>query len=97
MAINKPVKKTQRTISTANIFTDSAELKGYFNCSVSGTFVGTVTIQRSFDSGDTWYDVKTFTSIAEEFGFEPEAGVVYRAGIKEGGYASGEAIVRLSQ
>jgi len=97
MAINRPVKKVERTISTSNIFTDSAEMKGYFNCSISGTFVGVVTIQRSFDSGDTWYDVKSFSIIAQEFGFEPEAGVVYRAGIKEGGYVSGEAVVRLSQ
>lgn len=97
MPINKPSKKVQRTITSDNLFTDSAELKGYFNCSISGTWSGTITIQRSFDDGDTWHDVKTFTGNAEEYGFEPESGVLYIAGIKTGNFISGSAIVRLSQ
>lgn len=39
-------KKT-RTISASNQFTDAAELQGYFNVSVSGTFTATITAQRS--------------------------------------------------
>lgn len=97
MAINKPIKKAIRILSSDNLFTDSAELKGYFNLSVSGTFVATVTVQRSFDSGDTWLDVKSVSAKTEEYGFETESGVVYRVGIKEGGYTSGQVFVRISQ
>lgn len=97
MSINKPVKKVVRTIAAENLFTDSVEVKGYFNCSISGTWVGTVTIQRFFDSGSTWFDVKTFNLNSEEYGFELEGGVLYRAGVKTGHFTSGEAVVRLSQ
>jgi len=40
-----------RSISAENLFTDATEISGYFNISISGTWVGTVTVQRSFDSG----------------------------------------------
>jgi len=45
-------------------------LKGYFNLSVSGTWAGTLTVQRSWDSGDTWLDVDTFIANKEEYGLE---------------------------
>lgn len=97
MAINKPVKKVTRTISSDNLFTDSVELKGYFNCCLSGTWSATVTVQRSFDYGDTWHDVKQFVANAQEYGFEPESGVYYKIGVKTGDYTSGEIVMRLSQ
>ena len=91
-------KKAQsRTITAENQFTDGVELVGYFNLSISGTWAGTVTAQRSFDKGSTWHDVRTWTANTEEYGLEPEGGVYYRAGIKAGGYTNGSCIVRLSQ
>jgi hypothetical protein len=69
---------------------------GYFNISISGTWVGKITVQRAFDGGSTWFDVATWTANTQEYGFEPEREVYYRAGIKLGEYVSGQADLRLS-
>lgn len=90
-------KLRTRSITGENLFTDPAEMVGYFNISIQGTWDGTVTAQRSFDGGSTWYDVSTWTANTEEYGFEPERSVQYRAGIKLGEYTSGQADIRLSQ
>jgi hypothetical protein len=82
------------TLGGANQFSDAAYLEGYFNLSITGTFNATVTVQRSFDKGSNWHDVDTFTSTAEEVGFEPET-VKYRVGIKTGDYTSGSAVIRV--
>ena len=92
-----PQKLATRTITAENLFTDSVTLAGYFNLSISGTWVATVTVQRSFDSGDTWHDVDTFTDNIQEYGLEPERGIYYRIGIKTGDFTSGSCVVRLSQ
>ena len=85
------------SISTDNLFTAPTNLQSYFNLSISGTWQGTLTVQRSFDFGSTWYDVKNWTANTQEYGFEPEGGVWYKAGIKTGNYTSGICVVRLSQ
>ena len=90
-------KKQTRSIAAENLFTDAVSLAGYFNISLSGTWVGTLTVQRSFDSGSTWYDVDQWTSNTQAYGLEPEVGVHYRAGIKTGDFTSGTCVVRLSQ
>jgi hypothetical protein len=69
---------------------------GPFNISVWGTFVATVTVQRSFDDGATFRDVASFTEATEEAGFEPE-GTLYRIGVKTGDYTSGTVNVRIGQ
>lgn len=83
-----------KTITAQNTFTDPVQLTGYFNLSISGTFVATVTVQRSFDEMVTWNDVDTFTSPAEEYGMETEV-CWYRAGVKTGAFTSGSITVRL--
>lgn len=90
-------KLRTRSITAENLFTDAAEIVGYFNISISGTWTGTVTVQRSFDGGSTWLDIATWSENTEEYGFEPERDVWYRAGIKTGEFGSGTAVVRLSQ
>lgn len=90
-------KLRTRSITAENLFCDPAEIVGHFNISISGTWTGTVTVQRSFDGGSTWLDVGTWTGNTEEYGFEPERDVWYRAGIKTGEFGSGTAVVRLSQ
>ena len=90
-------KKVSRSISADNTFTDRVNLVGYFNISLSGTWVGTVTVQRSFDSGSIWHDVETWTENTEEYGIEPEHGVTYHVGFKDGDYTSGTLVARLSQ
>ena len=90
-------KLQTRTIAAQNLWTDAVEVVGYFNLSISGTWVATVTVQRSFDDGMTWYDVDTWTENTQEYGLEPEHGVQYRVGIKTGEYTNGNCVVRLSQ
>jgi hypothetical protein len=83
---------TTKTISAQNTFTDAVLTEGYFNLSISGTFVATVTVQRSWDAS-TWYDIDTFTAPTQEVGFDPEF-TYYRAGVKTGAYTSGDVIIR---
>jgi hypothetical protein len=90
-------KLRTRSIDNENLFTDAAEIISYFNVSISGSWEGIVTAQRSFDGGSTWYDVSTWRANTEEYGFEPERGVWYRVGIKTGDFVGGTAVVRLSQ
>jgi hypothetical protein len=82
------------SIGAQNTFTDSIKLSGPFDLSISGTFVGTVTVQRSYDN-NSWKDVDTFTSPTEDYGFQPEI-AWYRAGIKTGAYTSGTAVVSIA-
>jgi len=83
------------SIAAENTFTDAVRLEGYFNLSLSGTWVATVTVQRSIDNS-TWVDVDTFTANSEEVGFEPEL-MWYRVGVKTGAYTSGTVVVRLGR
>lgn len=80
-----------------NTYTTKMEVsRKEFNLSVSGIWVGTLTLQRSFDGGVTWLDVETYTSNVQKVGTEPEHKVCYRIGFKAGEYTSGTAVVRLS-
>lgn len=82
-----------KSISADNTFTDPAHLEGYFNISISGTFVATVTVQRSYDNSN-WFDVDDFTAPTEEVGFDPEY-CYYRIGVKSSNYTSGTVVIRL--
>ena len=59
--------------------------------SCAGTWVGTVTVQRSRD-GNTWRDVEGFTANFERDS-RSAGGWYWRAGFKTGGYTSGTASV----
>lgn len=83
------------SITAENTFTTAVRLEGYFNLSISGTWVATVTVQRSIDNS-TWVDVDTFTANSEEVGFEPEL-MWYRVGAKTGAFTSGTVVVRLGR
>ena len=87
---------TIKNIGAENIYTDVVSFVGNFNLSIWGTFVATVTLQRSFDSGTTWLDIATYTVPIEDagFGYGP---AIYRVGIKAGDYTSGTVNVRLGQ
>ena len=90
------VKTITQSINAENTFSQSAKIVGYFNLSLSGTWVATVTVQRSFDNS-TWLDVSTFVANTEEYGLEPERDVYYRFGVKTGAFTSGTVVGRLSQ
>ena len=88
--------KIQDRLSAADTYTRVVDnIRGYFNYSLSGTWVGTVTLQRSFDGGTTWGDTDNLTENIETFGFEPGKNVQYRAGFKAGNYTSGSCVIRI--
>lgn len=95
--LDKDTGLVTKDVSAQNTFSDGLYVVGDFNLSISGTFVGTVTVQRSFDQGSTWRDVDTFTAPIETAGSDPEPVVVYRAGIKTGEYTSGTASIRIGR
>ena len=87
-----------KTISIANDWTGSlAPLtggkSGYMNISVSGTWVGTVALQRRFQAGD-WMNVTEWIENIEKALIDVEPGVQYRIGMSV--VTSGAAAVRLS-
>jgi len=87
----------EAALSAANTFSDGLYTDDSFNFSVEGTWVGTITAQRSLDLGVTWRDVDTFTSNIETYGFDPGPTVAYRVGFKTGEYTSGTANVRIGR
>jgi len=87
----------EKSIAAENTFSGMVELRGDFNLSLSGTWIATVWVQRSFDGGSTWMDVDSFTANVETVGTEGEPGMLYRFGVKTGGYTSGTVVGRLSQ
>jgi len=82
------------SIGAQNTFTDAMKVSGPFDVSISGTFSGTVTVQRSYDNS-TWKDVENFTAPIECYGFQPEIAWC-RIGIKTGAYTNGTAVVSLA-
>ncbi len=91
------IAKTASSIAAENSFAAPVALHGPYNFSLSGTWSATVHLQRSFDGGATWLDVQSLAANAELVGNEPERGVLYRFGVKTGGYTSGTIAGRLSQ
>ena len=86
-----------KSISAQNIFSNSlVVLNEPFNFSLSGTWVATIHLQRSFDNGLTWLDTENFNVNVERIGLEPEVGTLYRFGVKTGNYTSGTIVGRLS-
>lgn len=77
-------------------FTTTIRMPNRFNVSISGTWAGTVHLQRSFDTGTTWVDVDSFTANIETTVDDPQTGgPYYRIGMKNGGYTSGTVNLRL--
>ena len=89
------------SITAQNTFTGSVKITGVGNISISGTFVATWTLQRSFDDGVTWKDVPLPSDVGdtgeEERTFDaPENGVLWRLGVKTGNFTSGTVVCRIS-
>ena len=90
------VGKVEATLVAENTFSDAIAIRGGFNLSISGISGDTVTLQRSFDAGANWKDVKSYTADKEDYGNESELGIQYRVGIKTGNYSAGTVVVRIS-
>ena len=92
-----------QSISAANVFSDYIIVEGVgetrrFTINITGTWVGRVTLQRSFDEGVSWDDVTSYTSnttTTYNDGLDNQI-VRYKIGIKTGNYTSGTANVSLS-
>jgi len=68
-----------------------------FVVSITGTWTGTLTLQRAFGEPGTWSDVTTYTANADD-AREDDADneiVFYRVGFKTGDYGTGSAVVSL--
>lgn len=105
---NKP-RFSEIVAGAENTFTKPMAVIDAFNTSISGTWAGKITLQRSFnyimvlqgkipEGSETWMDVKTWTANAEGIGefTDPEADVYYRLGFKTGDWTSGAAALRFS-
>jgi len=90
------IAATEKSISQADDFAVIRLRNEVFNMSISGTWTGTVTLQRSFN-GQDWFDVEAFTLNDQKVGDDPEKNIYYRIGFKVGDYGSGTALVRISQ
>lgn len=86
------------SVTAQDTWTDAVSFTvGIFDLSISNTFTATVTLQRSFDGGTTWYDVQTFTQETEAVVDNADNTVKWRIGVATGDFTSGTADVRLSQ
>ena len=95
--VDRDIGLVEKDVTAQNTFSDGIYTEGGFNLSISGTFVATVTVQRSFDQGSTWRDVETFTAPIETYGIDPGPTVAYRAGVKTGEFTSGTVSIRIGR
>jgi len=98
--LSKDTGLVTAALTAENTFTDWIYSTKEFNLSISGTFVGTITVQRAFDTADAdndARDVDTFTAPTETYGFEPSGVALYRAGFKTGEFTSGTANIRIGR
>jgi hypothetical protein len=92
-----------KSISADNTFSDPIRVAGVggqrsFGISISGTFVGTLTLQYSVSAPGNWVDVTSYTtttSTSYDDGLDNQI-IYYRIGIKTLGYTSGTAVATLS-
>lgn len=94
----------QSTLSSAPAFTDSIRVVGVsansgrtFTVTITGTWVGTLTLQRSIGTEGSWVDVGTYSSntTVNYSDTYDNTTVYYRIGFKSGDYTSDSAVVSL--
>ena len=81
--------------SADNTWSPAVRIVGHFNLSITGTFVATVTVQRSDDGTTDWRDVDAWSAPSEEVGYEPILNY-YRVGVAPGKYTSGQAVASIN-
>jgi hypothetical protein len=98
-AANVVTKVVEAENQWTNLFSPTYQnTKGNMNISViyGDTGSATVKLQRTFNGGVTWGEVKTYTESAENMLEDLEAGSRYRIGVPTGNYFAGSITVRLS-
>jgi len=103
--MTEPVTGTFTATGRSNSFKPAMRVMAWaqFNISVSGTFVATVQLERSFDGGTTWFvcssdsagTTASWTAPFSVVGEEPTPGVVYCLNCTD--YTSGTVTYRISQ
>ena len=85
------------SLTAENTFTDWLWVHDEADLSVSGTWVGTLTLQRTFDGGTTVKDVVAYTANTEKVIQAGNKSTQYRIGFKTGGFTSGTAVCLLAR
>jgi len=84
---------TTLNITAENTWTEAKLIdKEYFDLSIQGTFVATITVQRRRKDETVWRDVKTYTEAdvpVEKISGRIRNAWYFRAGVKTGEYTSG--------
>jgi len=78
---------SQGSVGADEEYIGALEVFGAFTVSLSGTWVGTISVLRSYDGGTTWLAVQTYTANDSDNGVEPNRGVLYKVGFTA--YTSG--------
>lgn len=102
-SIDSTGQAVTRDISAADVYTDPIRISGVssqrtFGVTIIGTWVGTVTLQRSIGAPGSWVDIANYTgnvSTSRTDTLDNQI-VYYRIGIKPSNYTSGSATVGLS-
>lgn len=92
------------TLTAEDQFTDPIRVTGVensriFQVTITGTWVASVTLQRSVDEPGAWVDVTTYTTNQAAVDFDDGLDnqvIYYRIGIKSGDYTSGTAVSTLT-
>lgn len=103
-AITSIGQKVSAVLTGADQFTDDDSMRiigvgnsRIFDVDITGTWVATITLQRSIDEAGSWVDVTTYTTnqnTTHDDGLDNQI-VFYRIGIKTGDYTSGTPTVTL--
>lgn len=80
--------------ASVNPIVGSNERSRIVNVSLSGTWVATVLVERSFNNGVTWLTVASHTANVEEQHTEQEPGVMYR--LRCSAFTSDTVVFRIS-
>lgn len=96
--MSNPIIATDNSLSSDS-WGDFIELSKDFDLLISGTWSGTVTVQKSVMDpavSSNWIDIQTFTANNSYPAYEP-AKAWYQVGFASGGYTSGTARLELRQ
>lgn len=88
----------ENTFSVGHIKVTGVGTSRGFTVSLTGVWVATVTLQRSFDEGASWIDVTTYAanqSVTYDDGLDNQD-IWYRIGVKTGNYTSGTVSASLA-
>lgn len=83
-----------KDLTASNTWTDWVWNQGHgMALSISGTWSGTLTLQRRFDALLSDLDVAVYTGNTEKVIDDPTMGIQYRIGFKPAAYSTGTASV----